>query len=124
MKPLSLLSIGIAVTLLYDTLGALISHSAGINYGWFAFGSLGLYLIFGFLVAKRSWWVYGAAAGAVIGLVESTLGWAISWMIGPGKPSVEVNALTIAVTVAFVTVSAAAVGFVGGVLSLLMKRNA
>jgi len=36
----------------------------------------------------------------------------------------DVNVLTVGGTVAFVTISAAVVGLVGGLLSLLMKRNA
>jgi hypothetical protein len=121
---LSVLLIGITVILLYDTVSAVVSRSTGVDYGWFGFGSLAVYLIFGFLVAKRSSWINGMAAGAAIGLIESTLGWAISWMIGPGKPSMDVNVFTIGLTVAFVTLSAAVVGLVGGLLSLLVKRNA
>jgi len=59
---LSVLLVGILVTLLYDTAGAVVSRSTGLNYGWFAFGSLALYGIFGFLVAQRSRWINGMAA--------------------------------------------------------------
>jgi hypothetical protein len=80
-RSLSLLLVGIVVTLLYDTASAIIARSTGVSYGWFAVGSIALYFIFGFLVANHSGWINGMAAGAFIGLFESTLGWTISWII-------------------------------------------
>lgn len=78
----------------------------------------------GFSLAKRLGWFYGLATGAVMGLVDSTIGWAISWTIGPGKPETEMNAATIGVTIVFVIIFAGMVGMFGGLLSNLMKRHA
>ncbi|HEV8593572.1 MAG TPA: hypothetical protein VGQ55_15815 [Pyrinomonadaceae bacterium] len=121
---LSVVLVGVVFVLLYDSIGALISRSTGFAYGWLAIGSLALYAVFGFLAGRKSGWAYGLAGGAFLGLIDSTIGWTISWMIGPGKPSTEMNAVMILVTVIFVTISAGVFGLIGGLTSLLGKRDA
>src|SRR5687767_5139606 len=99
MKVVGIIVIGVLLVVVFDVAASLIAVSTGIPYFTFAIGSLLIYVLFGFLTGLYSKWFYGAAAGAVIGLVESTLGWAISWYIGPGKPEIEMNVLLIAGTI-------------------------
>lgn len=115
---------GATVISLYDGIGAFIALSIGFDYGWLAIGSFVFYVLFGFLAGRTSGWICGLAIGAFLGLIDSTLGWAISWTIGPGKPSAVVNVLTVGVTIVFVTIVAAVLGLIGGLISLLAKRNA
>jgi len=115
---------GAVVVLVYDTAASFLPLSSGVSYGLFSLGSFLLYVIFGFLAARRSKWYFGAATGAILGFVDSTVGWAISWNIGPGKPAVELNMALIVITVIFVVVSATVLGLFGGVLSLVNSRHA
>jgi len=116
--------IGAIVIFLFDAVSAFISRSTGLAYAWFSIGSFLIQAGFGFLVGTRTKWFFGALMGAVLGLVESTLGWVISWNIGPGKPEIEMNPVLIAVTIVFVIITAAIVGLFGGALSLLARRDA
>lgn len=125
MKSLLLvLLIGGTAAVLYDTAGSVISIATRFDYGWFALGSLVLYGTFGFLAGRRSGWAYGMVAGALMGLVDSTIGWAISWTIGPGRPDTEMKAPMVIATIVFVTILGAVVGTVGGLLSRFTKRHA
>jgi hypothetical protein len=119
-----LILIGAVVIIAYDFLSALISSITGIQYAFFSVGSFLLYVIFGFLAGLNSKWFQGIVAGAVMGLAESTIGWAISWYLGPGKPSIEMNVLLIAGTIIFVVLLASILGLIGGLVSLLFKRSA
>ena len=116
--------IGSAFIVAYDFLSALMSTATGIQYGFFSVGSFILYTVFGILVGLNSKWFLGLFAGAVMGLVEATIGWTVSWYMGPGKPTVEINTLSIAATIVVVVLLASILGFVGGLISLLFKRSA
>ena len=124
MKPILLTAIGVVSIVGFDLVASLISVATGFPYAAFIFGSLFIYLLYGFLVGRYSKWYFGALAGAVIGFAECTAGWAISWYIGPGKPEVELNNLIIAITIIFLVIFATLVGLVGGLGSLLFKRSA
>ncbi|MGH9946541.1 MAG: hypothetical protein ACRD6X_05015 [Pyrinomonadaceae bacterium] len=123
-KTLTLTLAGMFGIVIYDFISAFISSSTGISYGFFSVGSFLLYILFGFLVGRTSRWYFGTIAGAMLGLAESTVGWAISWNLGPGKLDVEMNAIFIALTIVFVIILATIFGLIGGLCSLLIKRNA
>ncbi len=114
---------GAIVLLVFDTVTSFLSLVTTISYGWFSIGSSVLYVLFGYLVARRSKWFFGGIVGALLGLVDSTLGLAISWNIGPGKPDVEMNLVLIVVTGIFVTIFAAVHGLIGGAATLLKTTN-
>jgi hypothetical protein len=117
--------LGAALIVAYDTLTALLSAATGISYGLFSIGSFLIYILFGFLVGRHSRWYLGAVSGAVIALAESTIGWAISWYIGPGKPPIEIDAsATVIGVIALVIPFGAFLGLIGGLLSLAVRRNA
>lgn len=116
--------LGAIVVLVYDTVSSFLSIYTTVAYGWFLIGSSVLYMLFGYLAARRSKWFFGGIVGALLGLVDSTLGWAISWNIGPGKADVEMNLILIVVTGIFVTIVAAMHGLIGGAAILLNRKNA
>ena len=116
--------IGAMAVLVFDTATSVLSLATGLTYGWFSIGSSVLYVLFGYLAARRSTWFFGGLVGAFLGLVDSTLGWIISWTIGPGKPDIEMDPVLIAATVVFVMIVAAILGLIGGLGTLLKKRNA
>jgi hypothetical protein len=70
---------------LFDIVACLIARRWSIEYGGFRFGSYLTYLIIGFVGGFIGGWVLGAEVAAITGLTESTVGWAISWYMGPGR---------------------------------------
>lgn len=123
-KAIPILAAGTLTVILFDISASVLSLYLGLPYGYFAIGSFLIYLAFGFFGGRVSFWFYGAVIGAILGLVDSTIGWAISWNIGPGRPKVDINSLVIAISVLFVMIYGAIVGFIGGALSLLRKKDA
>ncbi len=122
--PIRSIVIGIIAVLLFDTLTAVISSSTGLRYEWFSIGSAIIAILFGFLVARQSRWFVGGLAGALLGFADSTVGWMISWTIGPGRPEPEMSIAEIFFVIIFVTVETAVLGLVGGALSLVKRTNA
>jgi hypothetical protein len=89
------------------------------------FGSFAIYSVVGFVAAATESVTSAAAAGAVVGLVESTFGWAISWWIGPGRPAdYPVTASRIVGTVVVVMILGALFGALGGSLRLFPRQAA
>jgi len=115
---------GVAAVLLYDVVGSIASLSLGFNYQWFVFGSLVIYGVVGYFVGKKKNAVFGFLAGALTGLVDSTLGWYISWTIGPGKPEIEMDATMIIGTIVIVTILAALIGLIGGFAARTVNKTA
>jgi hypothetical protein len=105
--------------LTFDTMGSLASRRFGFAYSTLMAGSFAIYLAAGFGTASDGSLIPCVLAGGIIGLVDSTLGWAISWRIGPGRPAVKyVTVSSVLRTVAFVTVLGAVFGAIGGWLRL------
>ena len=59
-----------------------------------------------------------------MGLVDSTLGWYISWTMGPGKPEIDMDATMIIATIIIVTLLAAFIGMIGGFFARAQKTTA
>ncbi|MDB5095286.1 MAG: hypothetical protein JWO85_3387 [Candidatus Eremiobacteraeota bacterium] len=84
--PLTLLG-GVVLVLAFDAIGALIcANNPRLAYRNLWPLQFALYIIIGFVAGvsvldPR----YVGAIGALTGLVEATLGWAITWRIGPGR---------------------------------------
>jgi hypothetical protein len=78
--------------------------------------SLAIYGLVAFLVARRAGSLRaGVGAGAVVALADATVGWAVSWWIGPGAPDPGDDDVTsIALTVVAVVFTGAALGLCGG----------
>lgn len=111
--------VAVLVVLAYDTLGALASRALGFPYETLVFGSYVIYGCAGFFAGRARGLVKGAIAGGLVGLIDATLGWAISWHLGPGHPPEGVtNALPlfVAFTVVFVSLLGAGLGLVGAAI--------
>ena len=74
------------VVLVFDIAASLTSLGAGLPYGWFMIGSVVIYLAAGYMGAPRFGVRSAAGATVLVALVDATLGWAVSWFIGPGQP--------------------------------------
>lgn len=119
-------AIGAVAVIAYDAVTALASHQFGFAYTRAAVGSYLLYAMVGYFAAKSDGLRSAVRAGATIGLIDASVGWAVSWAIGPGRPSngalTPVPWLVIAVIVASSATICAAIG--SAVYSLTSSRSA
>ena len=117
--------LGGATILTFDTIGSLASLRFTFSYSRLMFGSLAIYVVVGFVTAASESVTSAAVTAAVVGLVESTAGWAISWWIGPGRPAdYPVTGSRIVGTVIFVMMLGALFGALGGSLRFSLRQGA
>jgi hypothetical protein len=111
------------VIILFDVVASFASRALRFDYTSLAWVSLCLYFASGYLGCKFHGLLGGALAGLVVGLADSTVGWALSSAVGPYVPSEKSNAtpLLIAAVVTIVTLKATFVGFGGGLLGWVIK---
>jgi hypothetical protein len=121
--PIKTALLGMSVILVYDVLASVISLQAGLPYESFSFGSLLLYFVFGLLAFRTSSLLGSLLVGASMGFAEATLGWYLSWIIGPGRPNVQFSPFEITFAIVFVTITAAVIGLIGGSLGWLVFRK-
>lgn len=114
---------GMVVVVLFDAVGSLASKQFGFSYVLLIPGSLLIYGIVAALVAQRREWLLGLFAALAIAFTDLTLGWAVSWLIGPGKPEAGLTAVTVigAAMTAFVLGGLA--GSVGAWIGIRMARS-
>lgn len=114
---------GCIVILAFDTIGSLASLALSFPYSSLAPVSFLIYAIVGFIGTRYTNIKKGALAAGIVGLVEATLGWAISWIIGPGRLSeVPFWAIAVVFTVILVTITALIIGLLGGGIAVLFSR--
>lgn len=114
---------GLAVLLL-DTIGSITSQLLSYPYGCLAPVSFLIYAIAGFLVAKNgSVWI-SPLAGGIAGLVDATLGWAISdWILGAARLAAGQSAAgALMITVISAVAIGAIAGLIGGVIGMLYRK--
>jgi hypothetical protein len=61
--------------------------------------------------------MFAPLAGGITGFVDATLGWYISWIIGPGRPDIETDANGITLSIMFVIFIGVVIGFIGGLIA-------
>ena len=74
-----------ATVVAYDAVASWASLQWGFAYRLALVGSCTLYGLFGFFGARRFGFGRALALGAWMGVVDASLGWAVSWWIGPGQ---------------------------------------
>ena len=84
-QTLSYLIIGIICVLLIDTIGAFLSKQFSFNYKSLSVLSFMVYAVIGFLVGQESSLIYVVIVCMALGFFDATIGWKLSWVIGPGK---------------------------------------
>jgi ribose/xylose/arabinose/galactoside ABC-type transport system permease subunit len=108
---------GCVAVVAFDATASLAAERLAFEYANLWPASLAIYGLFAFLVARRAVSVKaGLAAGALVAFADATLGWAVSWWIGPGAPDPGDNddGASIALTVVVVVCTGAALGLCGG----------
>jgi hypothetical protein len=109
----------------FDAIASLLSRVFQVDYANFMWLSFLLYVAVGFWGAHRKGFVYGMLLGTFAGLVDSTLGWSVSRMVGPflrtDIPKLE--PLIIVIVIIVVTASAFALGSLGALFCKLLGRT-
>jgi hypothetical protein len=82
---------GALAVIVFDAIAAIASLQLGFEYSAAIPGSYMIYATTGFFAWKTSGWKGAALTGLLLGLVDATIGWGISWLIGPGKPPADVT---------------------------------
>ncbi|WP_157604379.1 hypothetical protein [Rhizobacter sp. Root1221] len=80
-----LLWITALVVIAYDVVASLASLILGFSYAYAGIGSAIIYAGAGFLAASAVGFRPTILVGVAAGLVDATIGWTVSWAIGPGR---------------------------------------
>ena len=86
---------GVVAVLLFDALGSFAAQRFGFSYALLTPGSLLIYGVVAALVARRREWVLGVLAATFLAFCDVTAGWAVSWVIGPGRPEGGLTPMTV-----------------------------
>ena len=86
---------GVLAVVLFDAVGSLAAKRFGFAYSLLIPGSLLIYGAVAAMVARRRDWVVGLLAATLLAFTDVTLGWAVSWLIGPGKPEAGLTPMTV-----------------------------
>jgi hypothetical protein len=114
------LLVGIVCVLLIASLGAIAAKKLSFNFKNLRILSLLVYVSIGYFSGLNTGPVVTGLVCTLVGLVDSTIGWKISWLIGPGKLPDERNTKSqIIKTIIMVSLLAGVTGFCVANLALL-----
>ncbi len=118
---------GIVAVLMFDLAASFAARALAFPYVRASVGSYFIYLLIGVAASRAattSRAKQGAIAAAIAGLADASLGWAIAWIIGPGRPPDGMLSLTAwFLTAAIGVLFAAGVGFLGGAVGARSNPN-
>ena len=107
---------GLLATVTFDALASVASRALSFWYPYATIGSWPIYATVGLLAGRAASVRAAAVAGAAVGFVETTLRWAVSWLIGPGRVGADTLTVgAVAITIVLVTLVGAGIGALGGV---------
>ena len=86
---------GMLAVILFDAVGSFAAKTFGFAYSLLIPGSLLIYGTAAAMVARRRDWVVGLVAATILAFTDVTLGWAVAWLIGPGKPEAGLTPMTV-----------------------------
>ena len=116
--------LGMFAVVVFDAIASLASLAIGFNYEYSAFGSLLLYCVFGYWASSVRTILFASIVGALMGLTDASLGWAVSWILGPGRWEPGLLTLpTWALIALQITAVAAICALLGGVVRRYMPRR-
>lgn len=111
--------IGVTAILIYDIAASFAAASLGFPYYQALYGSWLIYAGIGYVAGRATNSIRRAAsATAIVGGAEATIGWWLSWMIGPGRPASGTPSFgAILQAVWLVVLVAACIGLVAGLIA-------
>ncbi len=126
LQPLKLFALSSLSVVAFDAIASIASLALGFPYSYASIGSAVLYIVFACFAARMLGFWAALLVGAAMGFTDVTIGWAVSWAIGPGR--IDVGTLTPSdwiYTAAFAIILGAIYGLIGGGIgALTMRRRA
>lgn len=120
-KVWTIVSFGALAVLVFDTAASFASKGLGFPYGYASIGSVLIYAMVGYFAFRQGGLVRAVGAAILVELVDATLGWFISWQIGPGAlPTDQVTPLIIAITIVTVLIFAVGCALVGSATARML----
>jgi hypothetical protein len=126
MSSIQVMCFGAALVLVFDTIAALLSRALGISYARFSVGSWIIYAAIGYFAtgfAPGNRIQTAIVAGVSLGVTDATLGWAISWWIGPGKVKGGLTPTRWMIAAAFVIATGAAFSALAGIVARITNHG-
>ena len=125
-KTTALTIAAVVLVLAFDAVGSAASRRWGFRYGRLAPVSYLIYFGIGFVAARIGDTDASLLVGATVAAVDASLGWAISWAIGPGRSewSQSGRPLTVGRAVqvfVMTTLICGSLALVGGLVSALLQ---
>jgi hypothetical protein len=74
------------VLVAFDAVASLTSDVSGMPSGWFSVGSAGLFFLMGVRGRIHLGPKLALRAAILVATIDATLGWAVLWLAGPGRP--------------------------------------
>lgn len=119
------LLIGPIVVVGFDAVASVAAKTLEFDYGALWPVSVLLPATIAFLAARQTGSIkVGIGAGATVALADATVGWAISWLIGPGAPDPGDRDALVVIATALLVIGAGVVeGAVGGWIGAHVARR-
>jgi hypothetical protein len=114
---------GMVAVVLFDAVGSFASKQLGFAYALLIPGSLVIYGTVAALVAGRRDFVMGLLAALAMAMTDLTLGWTVSWLIGPGRPAGGLTLIAVVGAVMTAFVLAGLTGAIGGWIGIRFLRR-
>jgi len=114
---------GMFTVILFDALGSFASKELGFEYALLIPGSLLIYGTVAAMVARRRDWLLGLLAATVLAFTDVTVAWAVSWLIGPGKPESGLTSMTVVGAAMTAFVLGGLAGAVGAWIGVRRRRG-
>ena len=112
-----------AAVLLFDFGACLASLGLAIEYERFAVGSYVLYTAFGFIGRRVLGWTGALATAAAAGVVDSTLGLGLAWLLGRASWPETLGLGTLLFMPAMMAIFAGLLAAGGALLASVMPRR-
>ena len=116
-----LVAFGVVAVLTFDTVASFASIEFSFSYTYASVGSVLIYGTIGYITFRRYGFPRAIGAALLVELVDATLGWFISWQIGPGAlPIAQATPVIIATSIVFVLLFAAVCALVGAAIARVL----
>ena len=117
MKPANVLLFSCLAVVVWDAAASVGSLVLGVPYANASVGSFLIYLVAGFLAARIKSCSFSLVVGLAAGITDATLGWGVSWVLGPGRlPAGSFTATQLLSASGSVIVVAMALAGIGGLV--------
>ena len=121
---LKIVGAGMAAILVFDIAASFASKGLGFPYSYASFGSMLIYASVGYFSFLHFRLSSAIGAAVLVGLVDATLGWFISWQIGPGAlPAEQASTIVIVTTIVFVIIFAAVCTVIGSAVARILHGS-